>query len=51
MHYESQEDYFVFPVELVENSNVFGETIENDTHSLPQEDVNENQVFYRGKNF
>ena len=42
MHYESQEIYFILSTELIENSDVFGETIEIGILSLPQEDVNEN---------
>ena len=48
MHYEND---FVSPDLLMKNSDVFGETNENDTSSLPPGDVNKNYVFDRGKRF
>ena len=36
---------------MIESVDVLGETKENDNFSLPQENVNKNQVFDRGKSF
>ena len=51
MHYEEDESYFVLPNELIQNVDMLGEANEKEIFSLPEEDVNENQVFERGKKF
>lgn len=50
MHNED-DDSFVLPNELIANVDVLGETNGNENFSLPQENVNENQVSDRGKEF
>ena len=49
MYYEDNESYFGFPYKVIEITDVFGKENENEGFSLPQEDVNENQVYDRGK--
>ena len=49
MHYESDDGNFVLPNEVIESTVVLGKTKENESFSLPQEDVNENQVYDRGR--
>ena len=51
MHYEDNDNSFVLPNEVIESVDVLGETNENESFSLPQENVNENQVYDRGKEF
>jgi hypothetical protein len=51
LHYESQDSYFVLPIELIENFCMTGKTDGNLFSNLPQESVNENQVYDRGKRF
>lgn len=51
MHYKSQESYFVLPDEIIEYFYVFGEIDRKVFSRLPQRDINENQVFDRGKKF
>lgn len=50
MHYENEERYFILPSDVIQDANLIGK-IEKDNFSLPQEDVNENQVYDRGKKF
>jgi hypothetical protein len=50
MHYEDDSS-FVLPNELIANVDPLGETNGNENFCLPQEDLNENQVFDRGKKF
>ena len=51
MHYEDNDDGFVFPNEMIESVDMLDKTKKNENFSLPQEDVNENQVYDRGKKF
>ena len=51
LHYESQESYFVFPAEPVENFYLMGETKGHESFSLPQVYINQNQIFDRGRDF
>ena len=50
-HYEDDDSSFVLPNELTESVDMLGKTKKNESFSLPQEDVNENQVFDRGNKF
>ena len=49
MHYESQDSYFVFPAQPIENFYLSGETKDHESFRLPHHERNENQVFDRGK--
>ena len=49
LHYESHDSYFVFPVELIEKFYMIGKTDGKVFFSLPQDSVNENQVYDKGK--
>ena len=51
MHYEDEDSSFVLPNELIVNNDVLGKTRKNENFSLPQENVNENKVYDRGKKF
>lgn len=49
MHYENDDSYFILPHELSKGVVGNGKTSESEIFSLPQENVNENQVYERGK--
>lgn len=51
MHCEDNNSSFFWPNELIESVDVLGKTNWNKNFSLPQENVNENQVYERGKKF
>ena len=51
MHYENQESYFVLPAEPIEIFYVLGEMKDNQSFSLPQRHISQNQVFDRDKRF
>lgn len=51
IHYEHENVDFVLPSELIEDTNLIGETDESDILSLPHENQNGNQVYDRGKKF
>lgn len=50
MNYKNEEIYFVFPSDVIQDANLIGK-IEKNNSILRQGDVNENQVFDRGKEF
>ena len=50
MHYEGEGSCFVLPSDVIQDANLVGK-VEKDIFGLPQEDVNENKVFDRGKRF
>lgn len=50
MHYEDDDSSFVLPNEVIESVDMLGETNKDESFSLPQEDVNKNKVYERGKN-
>ena len=51
MHCEDDDNSFFFPNKVIESADVLGKTKEKDNFILPQENVNENQVYDRGKEF
>ena len=51
IHYESNGDDFVFPIEEIEDVCQIGENDMNNISSLPHAHSNENQNYDRGKNF
>lgn len=51
MHYENANGDFVLPSELIEVANVFDEENEGNNFSLPWRNVNENQIYDKGKWF
>ena len=51
MHYEDNDDGFVLPNELIEKVDMLGKAKKDESFSLPQENVNENKVYDRGKEF
>ena len=51
MHYESGVVDLVLPSELIHDANLIGETNRIDVSILPHENLDENQIYVRGKNF
>ena len=51
MHNEDNDDGFVLPNEVIESVDMLGKTKKNESFIFPQESVNENQVYDRGKKF
>lgn len=49
MHYESDDDTFVFLANLTKNFDVLGEIKDSQSFKLPQANVNHNQVYERGR--
>jgi hypothetical protein len=49
MHYESNCDDFVLPIEEIQDASLIGETDMNNSNSLAHAHSDENQVFDRGK--
>lgn len=50
MYYENESENSILPSVLFQDANLIGK-IEKYNFSLPQRDVNENQVYDRGKKF
>ena len=50
MHYDNDNN-FIFPNKVIESADVLGETKENKNCSLPHDNVNDNQIFDKGKCF
>lgn len=51
MHHENQGSYFIFPAELIQNFDVFGEIDGKLFSNLPQSSKSQNQVFDKGNKF
>ena len=49
MHYENEGVNSILPRVLFQDANLIGGTDENENFSFPQENVNENNVYNKGK--